>query len=103
MVAVIEGGAAVYLLHFDRRYPRGRRPQHYIGVSDDPERRFREHRNGNVGKGGSLMRALAAEKIGFQVARLEWYPTAAEAFRRERELKRARHHERRCTVCRPCR
>lgn len=38
----------VYLLHFARRYPRGRQPQHYIGVAADLDRRMGEHRAGSA-------------------------------------------------------
>jgi predicted GIY-YIG superfamily endonuclease len=72
--------AFVYLLHFDERYPAGRRPGHYLGVAKDLERRLREHRAGNPGKGGSLTRAIKAKGIGFLVAWSREYATADEAF-----------------------
>lgn len=91
--------STVYLLHFDDRYPAGRRPQHYIGVAVDVDKRLAEHRNGNPGKGGSLTRALKAKGIGFRVAE-EWhFGTADEAFEFERKLKKQRHHARHCKFC----
>lgn len=91
--------STVYLLHFSERYPAGRRPQHYVGVARDVDKRVAEHRNGNPGKGGSLTRAIKAKGITFVVAE-EWhFGTADDAFEFERKLKRQRHHARHCPVC----
>lgn len=91
--------STVYLLHFSERYPAGRRPQHYVGVAVDVDRRVAEHRNGNPGKGGSLTRAIKAAGITFVVAE-EWhFGTADEAFEFERKLKKQRHHARHCKFC----
>jgi hypothetical protein len=54
----------VYLLHFDKPYLQAR---HYIGYSDDMERRIEAHRDGY---GAKLTRALVRAGIGFQVARI---------------------------------
>src|SRR5262245_12154932 len=93
--------SCVYVLHFDERYPAGRRPQHYVGVSvvTSLADRMRQHRTGNNGKKGSLMRALAAKGIGFQVVSVKGFPTAREAFDHERMLKRRRAHWRLCVMC----
>jgi hypothetical protein len=39
--------AYVYLLHFEKPYPNGRHPQHYLGVAQDVEDRILEHRAGS--------------------------------------------------------
>lgn len=91
----------LYLLHFNERYPAGKRPGHYMGVAADFQRRLREHMAGNPGKGGSLTRALKAKGIGFRVAMTWEFKTPAEAFSEERRLKRGRHHHRHCPFCTP--
>jgi predicted GIY-YIG superfamily endonuclease len=92
--------STVYLLHFDEPYPAGRRPQHYVGVARELDKRVAEHRNGNPGKGGSLTRALKDKGIGFTVVE-EWhFATADEAFAFEKKLKRRRKHKRHCRICR---
>lgn len=90
----------LYLLHFNHRYPNGRRPQHYMGVAADLDKRVREHRAGNPGKGGSLTRALKVHGIEFVVARVWEFGTADEAFAMEKRIKKAHHHRRHCPVCR---
>lgn len=91
--------AHVYLLHFDRPYPAGRRPRHYLGVAADLDRRVADHRRGNPGKGGSLTRALKAAGIEFKLARSWAFETADEAFEFERKLKRRRRHSAHCPDC----
>jgi predicted GIY-YIG superfamily endonuclease len=93
--------STVYLLHFNERYPAGRRPGHYLGVARDFQKRMAEHRRGNPGKGGSLTRALAARGIGFLVAQTWEFEDSDDAFAWERGLKRSRHHHRLCPICTP--
>lgn len=53
----------VYLLHFDRSLARAR---HYLGFAEDLEARLERHRRGD---GARLMEVIAAEGIGFTLAR----------------------------------
>lgn len=78
--------AFVYLLHFDRRYPGGQNPQHYLGVCRDIDHRVREHQSGS--SKSRLTRACKEKGIGVKLARV-WkkaYPKAAFDF--ERALKK---------------
>lgn len=82
----------VYLLHFERRYPAGRRPGHYLGstprtVAD----RLADHQ---AGTGARLTAVVAAAGIGMRVART-WPGGRAE----ERRLKRRRAPARLCPEC----
>lgn len=87
----------VYLLHFDRPYPRGKHPQHYLGVAADFDQRMREHRSGS--SKGRLTRALYHAGIGFTVVRTWEFKVAYAAFNKERELKKQRNHARFCPTC----
>ncbi|AQZ65546.1 unnamed protein product [[Actinomadura] parvosata subsp. kistnae] len=79
----------VYLLHFDRPYKHAR---HYIGwTSGELTQRLRQHRNGT---GARLLQVIAAEGIGFAVARL-W-----DGGRNlERSLKNRGGASRACPLC----
>jgi predicted GIY-YIG superfamily endonuclease len=83
--------ATVYLLHFDRPYPRGKRPRHYLGWAVDLEERLQEHRRGEKSR---LMLACAQEGIGFRVVR-----TWAGGREMERRLKRRKAPFRLCPEC----
>lgn len=52
----------------------------YVGVSDDPERRFSEHKNG---KGGKYTRSHKPLKLIY----LEQLLTKQEAIKREKQIK----------------
>jgi len=87
----------VYLLHFDRPYGPGGGPndrgiaKHYTGWTNDLPARLAAHAAGN---GARLMAVVAANGIGFQLART-WPGGRA----RERQLKRQGGASRRCPIC----
>lgn len=87
----------VYLLHFDRPYPRGRRPRHYVGVAADFAKRMREHETGSAKS--RLMAAVESEDIGFTVTRTWEFNSAGEAFAHERKIKRRKQHSDFCPHC----
>lgn len=81
--------AGVYLLHFDRPY---RHARHYIGCSDDIERRLDHHRRG---RGANLLRIVVAAGIRFDISRI--WPGEGRTF--ERQLKRRGGATRHCPAC----
>lgn len=88
----------LYLLHFDRRYPGGRNPQHYLGVAHDAAARLAEHRAGN--SKGRLTRACAQRGIPVELVRVWRFPYPKAAFDREREIKRQKkNYSRLCPIC----
>jgi predicted GIY-YIG superfamily endonuclease len=86
----------VYLLHFDRPIPNhtagyDRWVRHYLGTAEDLEVRLDQHRKGN---GARLPQVFAERGIGFILART-W-----EGDRElERKLKRQKHSNRLCPIC----
>jgi len=79
-----------YLVHFDQPYKSGRHPgaQHYVGYSDDIDRRIETHRKGH---GSPLLAAALAVGIDFRVVRT--WPGTDRNF--ERKLHN-RHGSRLC-------
>jgi|SRR5579884_2424 len=78
---------AVYLLHFDRPHPRGRRPRHYLGWTDNLPQRLAEHRSGR--SRARLMEVIADAGIGWTVARV-WPSGDRRLERRLKNWKKAR-------------
>jgi hypothetical protein len=78
-----------YLVHFDQPYKSGRHPgaQHYVGDSDDIDRRIEMHRKGH---GSPLLPALAVG-IDFRVVRT--WPGTDRHFERKLHI---RHGSRLC-------
>jgi predicted GIY-YIG superfamily endonuclease len=85
---------ACYLLHFDRPYPAGRRPQHYLGYARNVAARVAQHASGT--SGAKLPTVMHAAGIGFTVARV-W---PAGDVRLERRLHRWNKSRVLCPVCR---
>lgn len=81
----------IYLLHFKKRYPKGKRPQHYIGSTDDLDSRIERHRAGN---GSRLIEVITKAGIDFVVART-WQGGKIE----ERRIKRRREARKLCPIC----
>jgi predicted GIY-YIG superfamily endonuclease len=79
----------VYLLHFDKPYKQAR---HYLGYADDLEARLDRHKAGN---GSRLVAVVAAQGIGFTLART-WQGDR----NLERRLKRMKMAPRLCPICR---
>lgn len=85
----------IYLLHFstplgDLSNPRGQ-ARHYLGYTEDLERRLAEHRNGN---GSAIMAAVKEAGIAWELVRT-W-----EGERDlEKRLKRQHNSPRFCPVC----
>jgi len=82
----------VYLLHFERPYPAGRCPQHYLGWTTDLETRLQEHR---ARRGGRLVAVVLEFGIDFNCART-W--TGRRSL--ERKLKRRHGCRDLCPICR---
>lgn len=78
----------VYLIHFNRPLAHAR---HYIGSTDDLERRLHEHEQGN---GSKLMAAVGRAGITWRLART-WPGDRAW----ERRLKRYKKSHRLCPIC----
>ena len=78
----------VYLIHLDRPLAHAR---HYLGSTDDLERRLHEHEQGN---GSKMLAAVARAGITWQLART-WPGDRAW----ERRLKRYKKSKRLCPIC----
>src|SRR3954471_5078030 len=80
----------VYLIHFESRL---KHAGHYLGYSDDLDRRMTQHQSGN---GARLMEVIAAAGIAWKVVRA-WRGDRSL----ERLLKRRKNTPRQlCPVCR---
>jgi predicted GIY-YIG superfamily endonuclease len=79
----------VYLIHFGKRYHHA---GHYVGFTDDVDRRMSEHR---TGAGSRLLAAVAAAGVPFAVA-FTWL-RASRAF--ERKVHRYKKTPRLCPIC----
>ncbi len=92
----------VYLLHFKESLPcrTGRRPsaaQHYLGSSDNIDRRVHEHASGS---GARLTSVFVSERgIGFEVSAIWECATIKEARLLERRLKRLKNGRKLCPRC----
>ena len=84
----------LYLLHFDRPYPRDARAgvRHYLGWALDVDSRLAEHL---AGRGSPLVRAAVAAGIGVELV-ATWPGTRHD----ERACKRGHNHARYCPRCR---
>ncbi|HEY3957967.1 MAG TPA: hypothetical protein VGM53_31775 [Streptosporangiaceae bacterium] len=78
----------VYLLHFERPY---RHARHYTGSTANLPARLRQHERGH---GARLLAVIAAEGIGWTLART--WPGGRD---RERQLKRQGGAARHCPLC----
>ena len=82
--------SVIYLLHFERSY---RHARHYLGWTEDLDRRLAEHR---AGRGSPLVAAAVAAGIAFQLA-ATWPGNRTE----ERRLHRYKNSRARlCPICR---
>lgn len=95
----------VYLLHFERRYPRGKGPQHYRGSAVDVSAREREHRRvwekGSRGeprarRDCALIWAMGREGINFRVVQV-----LSGDMKRERYFKNWGSQRQLCPECGP--
>ena len=81
----------LYLIHFECKYEHA---QHYIGLSNDVQRRMEEHRSG---QGNPLMKAVTLAGITWKVVRT-WH----DADRMLEVQIKSRHNARRlCPICNP--
>ena len=85
----------VYLLHFDRFIPGGRN-RHYIGISNDLDRRIAQHKAGNSGPIFAIARDWG---IQFEVVRTWKFEDVQEAHDMERWLKEMRNAPKYCPCC----
>jgi predicted GIY-YIG superfamily endonuclease len=81
----------VYLLHFSEPLHHAR---HYLGFSNDLEKRLRLHKAG-WNNDARLLQVLRARDISFQLARI--WPDGDRAL--ERRLKRQHNSPRLCPIC----
>jgi len=81
----------LYLIHFEAKYQHA---QHYIGISNDIERRMAEHRRG---QGNPLMKAVTETGIPWRVVRT--WPDADRMH--EVQLKSRHNAARLCPICNP--
>lgn len=79
----------VYLYHFDKPYYRA---QHYLGSTQNLERRDQEHRSGH---GSPLIRAALAN--GRTLTLIPLYPDEGRAL--ERAIKWQKNSRRICPLC----
>ena len=79
----------VYLLHFEHRHHHA---GHYLGSTDNLQRRLAQHR---AGRGARLIEVITAAGIGFELART-WEGDRTL----ERRLKRRKEGPRLCPICR---
>lgn len=79
----------VYLIHFDQNLKHAR---HYIGFTDDLQKRLKTHR---AGYGGRLMAAVIENGINWRVART--WPDATR--NNERYLKNKKNAPALCPIC----
>src|SRR5262245_46408846 len=82
------GGGLIYLLHFDRPY---RHARHYCGWTTNLPERLACHA---TGRGARLLEVVAAEGIGWQLAR-----TWIDDRHRERAIKNQGGLSRSCAIC----
>ena len=81
----------LYLIHFEAKYQHA---QHYLGLSNDLQRRLEEHQSG---QGNPLMKAVTLAGITWSVVR-----TWSDADRmREVQLKSRHNAPKLCPVCNP--
>lgn len=86
----------VYLLHYDQPIgdlanPHGR-AQHYIGYTDDLDKRLEQHRKGQSGAG--IVKAFYQAGIHFELARV--WDGGRDL---ERKLKNRKEAPRLCPIC----
>ncbi len=81
----------LYLIHFEAKYEHA---QHYMGISNDLQRRLEEHLSG---QGNPLMKAVTLAGIPWNVVR-----TWSDADRmREVQLKSRHNNPKLCPICNP--
>ena len=88
---------SVYLLHYERPYPAGKRPQHYLGWARNVPARVAHHAAGT--SGARLPAVMREAGIGFTVARV--WPGGDRAL--ERRLKRWNKGSALCPACKAAR
>lgn len=81
----------IYLIHFEAKYAHA---QHYIGLSNNLERRLEEHRSG---QGNPLMKAVTEMGIPWKVVRT--WPDSDRM--QEVQLKSRHKASQLCPICNP--
>lgn len=86
----------VYILHFDKPITIGKRTfQHYIGYTNNLEKRIAAHRSG---RGAMFVDLLQRHGGEFEVALTEEYDERQDARKREVQIKK-RGAARLCPIC----
>jgi hypothetical protein len=83
----------IYLLHFDKPISPAHTCRHYLGYTDDLQRRIAEHR---AGTGARLVQVANERGIGFEVVRV-WRGDRGQ----ERKLKNRKEGPTLCPICNP--
>jgi len=82
----------IYILHFSKKV--AEHAQHYVGFTNDTERRLQEHLNCHE-NGSPLVKAAIESGFNVEVANI------FEGDRKvEREIKRQKNTSRFCSICR---
>lgn len=94
MIGVVQMVDTVYLLHFEQPYPRGHRPQHYLGhaTAGRLALRLAEHAKGS--SKARMTQVFAELGIPFVVAR-----TWSGDYELEKQLKRRHRPVALCPIC----
>lgn len=87
----VDAGSWVYLLHFERAYPAGVRPQHYVGTTKDLATRLLIHYEG---AGARLLAVCRGAGIGWTLA-----GTRPGSYAEERWVKSIGGARRHCPLC----
>lgn len=88
----------VYLIHFNFPLVKGRKScQHYLGSTNNFERRISEHRLGGS-KAAKLMKYVKEAGIEWVVAKT-WDTIKEERYALERKLKSQKNSKRFCKFC----
>jgi predicted GIY-YIG superfamily endonuclease len=90
----VDRARTVYLIHLNRPLAHAR---HYLGSTDDLERRLHEHLQGN---GSKMLAAVARAGIPWRLARTKSCPKLLPGDRAwERRLHRYKKSRRLCPIC----
>lgn len=93
----------VYLIHFDRPIGNPDSPhgtaRHYIGTTDNLERRLTEHAKGLYSKCTRIMGAVHEYGVSWQLART-WERPDGDGYEFEQKLKRRKNAAQLCPICR---
>lgn len=87
----------LYIIHFSKPF---KHAQHYIGIAEDAEKRFKRHLAGN---GARLIRAAVQANIGIEFTKhiISTHDGYSVAKAEEKRIKSHKNHKKRCPECTP--